>query len=141
MPSGDGVRIEIKVVGDLSVRRDLDAAAVLAPLAVARVVRTFGQLLVTRVQAHASGRPGPRAITGDYRRSITMQMEESGAVAVAHVGTNAPQGRRLEYGFVGTDSLGRHYNQPPYPHWSPAIEEIEPQFVTALEAVVDKVVK
>jgi hypothetical protein len=28
--------------------------------------------------------------------------------------------RRLELGFIGTDSLGRHYHQPPFPYMRPA---------------------
>jgi hypothetical protein len=32
--------------------------------------------------------------------------------------------RRLELGFSGTDSAGRHYNQPPYPYLRPAYEFI-----------------
>jgi len=28
--------------------------------------------------------------------------------------------RRLEFGFIGTDSLGRHYHQPAFPYMRPA---------------------
>lgn len=98
------------------------------------VVRHYGQLMMTRVQANASGRPGPNAPTGNYRRSIHVEFSQ-GSGLIAMVGTNAPQGRRLEFGFVGVDSLGRHYNQPPFPHFGPAAREIEPQFIAALAAV------
>lgn len=104
----------------------------------ARIQKTtvrFGALLQTRVRARASGRPGPRRQTGDYRRSIS---RESGRGPdgghQATVGTNAPQGRRLEHGFVGADALGRTYNQPPYPHFGPALDETGPEYVAALEA-------
>lgn len=114
--------VTIQIVG-------LDAAEVwiTTTLAEARprataVVRHFGQLYQTRVKARASGRPGPRVITGDYRRSIYFELTTVGASPAAIVGTNAPQGRRLEYGFVGVDSLGRHFNQPPYPHFEPPLE-------------------
>lgn len=33
-----------------------------------------------------------------------------------------PQARRLELGFTGVDSLGRHYDQRARPHLGPAIE-------------------
>jgi len=95
-----------------------------------------GQLLRTRVMAKASGRPGPNTITGDYRRSISMQVEEVPGRTTVTVGTNAPQGRRLEFGFNGVDSLGRAYNQPPFPHWGPAIDEIVPGLVKDLEDAV-----
>lgn len=39
------------------------------------------------------------------------------------VGTNVEYARRIEYGFSGTDSLGRSYNQPPQPYLRPAMDE------------------
>lgn len=94
-------------------------------------------LLETAVKRHASGRPGPRAITGDYRRSITSAIYVSGDgdQFTGVVGTNKPQGRRLEFGFVGVDALGRHYNQPPYPHFRPAIAERAPEFIKAVKRI------
>ena len=35
----------------------------------------------------------------------------------------APYARRIEGGFHGTDSLGRNYNQPPYPFFEPGVTE------------------
>jgi hypothetical protein len=94
------------------------------------------QLLLTRIKANASGRPGPNAPTGDYRRSWTIADVQTGpGWAVASVGTNAPQGRRLEFGFHGVDSLGRKYNQPPYPHVTPAIAFVEPLFAAIMERI------
>lgn len=97
-----------------------------------RVVRTYGQLLLTRVRANASGRPGPRAVTGDYRRSWNVQYVDHAGRHSATVGTAAPQARRLEYGFVGADRLGRVYNQPPFPHVGPAVLTTAPEFRDAL---------
>jgi hypothetical protein len=48
-------------------------------------------------------------ITGQYRASWDVRMSTSGGQVTAEVYTDAPQARRLEYGFVGVDSLGRHY--------------------------------
>lgn len=93
------------------------------------LVRHYGALLRTRVMAKASGRPGPRTITGDYRRSWQNQFSGGGGSYRSQTGTNAPQARRLEYGFNGMDSLGRVYSQPPYPHARPAFGEIKPLFV------------
>jgi hypothetical protein len=109
-----------------------------------RSTRHHAQLLLTRIQANASGRPGPNAPTGDYRRSWTLVFSPAGSVAggpVALVGTNKPQGRRLEFGFVGADALGRYYNQPPYPHVRPAVDEVEPRFVADVERIVDEEIK
>lgn len=104
------------------------------------VTRMYGMLLQTKVKAYASkprtGPPGPRIQTGDYVRSISLDMGLEAGGPTATVGTNKPQGRRLEFGFVGIDSIGRHYNQPPYPHFRPALEEVAPLFQAAIAAVV-----
>ena len=91
--------------------------------------------LQAQVQRNASGRPGPEAPTGDYRRSITRQVSKTATSSTGMVGTNKPQGRRLEFGFTGTDSLGRSYNQPPYPHFGPALDKIGPRYEKAIRAV------
>lgn len=130
------MNIGMKVVGAAETTARMAKAAAIAGPGIEGVVKVYAQLLQTSVMAHASGRPGPNAPTGDYKRSITVEYEGSGAEYKATVGTNKPQGRRLEYGFVGRDSLGRNYNQPPYPHWLPAVTGIEPQFKTAIEAIL-----
>ena len=103
-----------------------------------KLVKHHGQLLRTKVMAKASGRPGPRAITGDYRRSWTQKHTGGGGTSRSEVGTNAVQGRRLEYGFHGTDSLGRTYNQPPFPHARPAFDEAAPGFISGGEALIGR---
>ena len=116
----------------------LDRRAVAVLPQVTGVVAHYAMLLETRIKALASGRPGPNAPTGDYRRSWTHEVVTDGLTVTATVGTNKPQGRRLEYGFVGADSLGRIYNQPPFPHVGPAVEEIAPLFVAGLGEAVDQ---
>ncbi|MET8956711.1 HK97 gp10 family phage protein [Streptomyces sp. NPDC004129] len=101
------------------------------------VVRHYAMLLETQIKANASGRPGPNVITGDYRRSWTHELFVTGDVVSAVVGTNKPQARRLEYGYIGPDSLGRIFDQPPYPHVGPAVETVRPQFFEALGQVAD----
>lgn len=100
------------------------------------VTKHHAMLLETRVKARASGRPGPRAKTGDYRASWTTQFYFQNGVAGATVGTNKPQGRRLEHGFVGADRIGRVYNQPPFPHLGPAVDETRPGFEHDMANVV-----
>lgn len=56
--------------------------------------------------------------TGQYRSSIRVDLLP-GIRPSAGIGSPMPQTRRLEYGFVGEDSLGRVYNQAPRPHWRP----------------------
>lgn len=106
-------------------------------LGVRRVTGTYGQLLRTKVRANASGRPGPRVQTGDYRRSIGLEMYGADGGIQAVVGTNAPQARRLEYGFMNMrDSLGRLYHQPPFPHFNPALDSVAPAYEIALSQLV-----
>lgn len=101
-------------------------------------VERTGLFMVGRIQANASGRPGPRHVFGDYKRSWSVTMDTSDpARPTALVGTNAPQALRLEYGFFGTDSLGRTYRQPPFPHVEPAAEDTERQFIKELDRMVE----
>jgi hypothetical protein len=129
----------IRVAGARETAADLARMSTELRQGLVAATRRTGALLQTRVRANASGRPGPRAQTGDYRRSINMQMmrDESGNVS-AVVGTNSAQGRRLEFGFWGkVDSLGRLFHQPPYPHFEPALEQTSGDFVAAIEQVVN----
>ncbi|WP_405803407.1 HK97 gp10 family phage protein [Streptomyces sp. NBC_01187] len=96
------------------------------------ITQHHAMLLRVRIQRHASGRPGPRVITGQYRASWKVRTNSGGSQVTAEVYTDAPQARRLEYGFVGSDSLGRHYRQPPYPHVEPAFRQTQPAYIQAL---------
>jgi hypothetical protein len=107
---------------------------------VARVVYRTGAAVRTQVRANASGRPGPRAQTGDYRRSIAQTNGLDGDVPVALIFTNSPQGARLEYGFNATDSIGRKFRQPPYPHWRPAAEKIDAIFTAECDRLVARAI-
>lgn len=115
----------------------LAAAGVKAGTAAYRITGRFGIVLQGRVKARAAGRPGPRMQTADYNRSISLRVGVDGQSVAASVGTNRPQGRRLEFGFVGTDSLGRSYDQPAYPHFGPAHDETAPEYAAAIAGIAD----
>lgn len=115
------------------------------------VVRAQAKKLQQAVKAHAQGRPGPRRVTGKYVESIKVRSGIGGGVYTSRAGripmgfeaevyTNEPYARRLEFGFVGVDSAGRHYNQPPYPHWGPAVAEVNGGFGVAIDTVVTRAV-
>jgi hypothetical protein len=106
----------------------LEAAAKRLGPEVARATLHSGQLLRALIQSNATGRPGPNYITGDYHGSWQVAPEQLPYGANVVVGTDRPQGRRLEFGFVGADSLGRMYNQPPFPHAGPAVEELSKNY-------------
>jgi hypothetical protein len=101
----------------------------------AQVQEEGAQLLHDTLVAHASGRPGPNIRTGAYVASFYVQRMAKGF----RVGNNSPQARRLEYGFIGQDSLGRNYSQPPFPHFRPAIIEFRPQYRRMVAGVPKKV--
>lgn len=112
------------VITSIGLDSAVAGSAGLGGVDLSRSVFLAGAMLRTRVRANASGRPGPRVQTGDYRRSISQTNRKVASVAEAHVFTNSPQALRLEYGFTGVDAIGRSYAQPPYPHWRPATEGI-----------------
>jgi len=126
------------VTGDREIAAGFRVGAAEFAKAERRIVVKYTALLETRIKAKASGRPGPNAPTGDYRRSWGHIITEAFGGPQGQVGTNAPQARRLEYGFVGIDSLGRHYDQPPYAHINPAADEIEPRFLAEMETAVPR---
>lgn len=121
------------------------ASAELQP-AIAGCIHRSGVRLRGRVRAKASGRPGARVQTGDYRRGISLArgttIGRAGLpVPFSTVFTTSPQGRRLEHGFIGVDSLGRNYNQPAFPHWGPATAEEEPVVTAEIAAETDRIVR
>lgn len=124
--------IGLQVIGATAVAKAFEIAGATIDARTTRRVNAQGSLLVTKIKGRASGRPGPRIITGHYRRSWTGQPTRRNGGPAYIAGTNAAQGRRLENGFSGTDSLGRSYNQPPFPHVRPAVQEIEATFVQAI---------
>lgn len=117
------------------VAADLRALAAAVAGAIHETTKLFTADLQAQVQRNVSGRPGPNAPTGDYRRSINRRTEKRATGSVGQVGTDKPQGRRLELGFTGTDSLGRTYNQPPFPHFGPALDTVAPRFEAAIAAL------
>lgn len=86
------------------------------------------------VRKNAQGRPGPRKITGAYWNSIVV----AGAISRGRWGADKmtmgvtsahPAAHRLENGYVDVDAAGRHFNQPPYKHWAPALETVGQRWI------------
>ena len=73
-------------------------------------------------------------LTGTLRRSIHTESTGGGSSVEISVGTNVPYAKRLEFGFSGTDSLGRTYNQPARPYMRPAMEQTRTQVVSEIAA-------
>ncbi|MEU0624978.1 hypothetical protein ABZ329_29475 [Streptomyces rubiginosohelvolus] len=120
----------------------LDRAATRVGPAIHRAVQHTGELGRARIRGNASGRPGPNVITGAYRNSWETNTRRLPYGAMCTIGTNAPQGRRLEFGFMGmTDSLGRTYHQPPFPHVGPAIGFIGATLMMEMRYAVAEVLR
>ena len=73
-------------------------------------------------KVNASGAPGPEVVTGTARRGVSHNpVHRVGLFGwQTEVGPTVIYSRRLDLGFVGTDSLGRIYNQQPRPFFTPA---------------------
>ncbi|WP_329126024.1 hypothetical protein [Streptomyces sp. NBC_01353] len=103
----------------------LDAAADAIGPAIERRMKHVGTLGVGKIKANASGRPGPmvrNSAVPNYRDSWKDAHHPIPHGAMCTIGTTKPQGRRLEFGYWDmTDSIGRHFFQPAYPHVQPAL--------------------
>lgn len=118
----------------------LEAAADNLGPAITRRVQHTAELGRGMIRANATGRPGPNVITGKYRSSWETVTRRIAVGAQVTIGTNAPQGRRLEFGFWDmTDSIGRHFFQPPYPHVGPAVPRMETMLQEQMRAAVEEV--
>lgn len=82
--------------------------------------RYWMERLLQEVKRRASGRPGPNVVTGRYLSRFQIVGKK--------VVNSSPQAHRLEYGFIGTDSAGRAYHQPPFPHFRPALAVVQQQY-------------
>jgi hypothetical protein len=56
-------------------------------------------------------------------------------------GFDPPYARRIELGFIGVDSLGRHYHQAPEPYMRPAFDEKQAEALDAVQSAVLTAVK
>jgi hypothetical protein len=116
--------------------------AVLSHTLVKAKARHYGMLLKLRLIQHASGRPGPRTRTGEYIKHFWVDFVGTNQYqARIRAGNTEPYSDRLEWGFTGFDKLGRYYDQPPFPHFRPAIAEIMGEYEEALgDAVTQAIV-
>lgn len=95
------------------------------------VDRTTGEaaaMLMTQIVVNASGPPGPEIQSGEYVGSWRLERINAAEGSAWIVITDSDYAHRLEYGFVGVDSLGRRYHQEPRPHIRPAMEQARQYF-------------
>ena len=77
-------------------------------------------------------------VTGTLRRSITHKIE--GDDALVGPFSAVPYAARIEFGFVGADSLGRVYNQAAQPYLRPALQakqaDIRKAFISSVNDII-----
>lgn len=85
---------------------------------------------------HQASAPGesPANDTGNLVRNITTNYDAGRLMGTVNVGTE--YGARLEYGFVGQDSLGRTIDQLPRPFARPALQEKIPEI---RQGIIDEI--
>ena len=76
--------------------------------------------------------------TGQYRSGIRADPPTNPFEPISYVGSPMPQTRRLEFGFVGQDSLGRRYNQPPKPHWRPTFDLNKASYLDLMAKILEE---
>lgn len=104
----------------------VDALIVRVMLATNTGLTEAGHVVEARAKMNASGRPGPNVVTGTLRRSIHTEGPSNygNAGRQIKIGPSVIYGRRVELGFHGDDSLGRHYATLGFPYLGPALETL-----------------
>jgi hypothetical protein len=92
-------------------------------------VARAAQAAIAAAKQKAQGRPGPMMLNGRLRDSIKVVGVEhpSSGLWRVRVAPTAPNARREEIGFHGTDSLGRVYAQEAFPFFRPGIRDALPR--------------
>ena len=131
--------ISVRIQGDAAFAQALRVEPAKLKARTTAGVHRFAVLLAERIQTAASGRPGPNIVSGNLYGSIAIDhtLGDVDGWGVATVYTNVIYARRLELGFYGTDSLGRSYNQPPYPFFSRAVEGSVDEFRSVMQRAVN----
>ena len=74
--------------------------------------------------------PRPYSVSGNQVRSIKLiprvPINTGPGQWTVSIAPTMVYGRRIELGFHGTDSIGRHYNQPGYPFLKPGLDKAIP---------------
>lgn len=80
-------------------------------------------------------------VTGALRDSISTDIVSQSPSSVrAVIMPHVPYGARIEYGFIGADSLGRNYHQPAEPYMRPAFESEKANALEAMREVAKETI-
>ena len=125
-----------KLTGGSKVQSNLRALESRMRAAQKAAVREGGRVVVRKAKRSLDS-PGypPVTRTGNLKRSTKiLGVEDKGYDVVCYIGSTAVYAPRLEFGFTGVDSLGRAYNQPPYPFLRPAMGLSQKEIQAAVQA-------
>lgn len=89
-----------------------------------------------RRSQHVGGEGGAGGLEGNTTGTDIGGQEIGRDYVEVSVGTNVDYGRRLELGFVGTDSLGRTYHQPAGGQLRAAVESTKGDVEREIEGAV-----
>ena len=81
--------------------------------------RLTKDLLACTIKVEGDSKKKCPVLTGRLRSSITHEVKDR----VGKVGTNVKYAKRIEFGFQGTDSKGRTYNQSPQSYLYSALRD------------------
>ncbi len=124
------MNITVKVSGYEQIERNLKSIQRAMSNALEDIVRVGAYPIENEAKALAPVK------TGTLRRSIHTEIAEKTVTrVVARIGPSVPYGARLEFGFVGRDSLGRHYDQAPRPYMRPAFEAKKQEAYEEMRAI------
>lgn len=151
--------LTVKVIGGARLRRQLERLAEAAARDILEnAVAAGGLLVANRAKELAAYRTGTlrrsihvgghTALTPDFalgpaqdgaRYSDIGGAHNDRSNAEVHVGTDVPYARRIEFGFMGQDRLGRTYHQTARPYLRPAFDETREAVVKEIkDAVADQ---
>ncbi len=100
------------------------------------VTRETGTAFVERVKSRAEGLFGQSDVgeLSHYPDTFESEMVPGPNPKVSAY-TADPRGKRFEFGFMRTDSLGRHYHQAPRPHFFAVFDELAPAYIASIDAI------
>lgn len=81
------------------------------------IVADLARIVATPYPPASRVGESPHRRTGNLQRNFQWKVKISLLSVSLRVYTDVVYSRRLEFGFVGTDRLGRNINQGPRPYW------------------------
>jgi hypothetical protein len=81
------------------------------------IIADLKQIVATPYPPASRVGESPHKRTGTLQQGFEFRIKTSIFAVALRIFTNVPYSRRLEFGFVGTDALGRNVNQGPRPYW------------------------